>query len=289
MIEKLHRAAYRDTLGQSIYVHADSVGSVTPKALEDFVGARYVSQGAAVVGTGVDHDQLVQLVRKMTFHQLPQQGTLPETKKAKYHGGEARVHMRSPLVHAALVTEGVSLSAPDHIALILLQMSLGVGPFVKYGTNVATSKIGKAALSAATDPCTATSINVSYSDSGLFGFHVVASAKDIRKVLTSVVGAMGQATKGSITDAELLKAKKQLKSVVHAHNESSDHLLSSMGTEALLAGKLYPAAAYDAALDKVTLDDVNKIAKKVINGKPTYAVVGDLTNTPYLDELMARP
>lgn len=288
LIEKLHRAAYRDTLGQSLYVHADSVGSITPKNLEDFVGARYVSQGAAVVGTGVDHDQLVHLVRKMNFHQQPQQGALAETKKAKYHGGEARVHLKSPLVHAALVTEGVSLSAQEHLPLILLQLSLGVGPFVKYGTNVATSKIGKAALSAATDPCAAMCINLSYSDSGLFGFQVVASAKDIRKVLTSVVGTIGQATKGSLTDAELQKAKKQLRSIVHAHNESSENLLSSMGTEALLSGKLYPAASYDAALDKVTLDDVNKIAKKVINGKPSYAVVGDLTNTPYLDELMTR-
>jgi len=288
LIEKLHRAAFRDTLGQSLYVHADSVGSVTPKMLEDFVGARYVSQGAAVVGTGVEHDHLVQLVRKMTFHQQPQQSALPETKKAKYHGGEARVHVKSPLVHAALVTEGVSLSSAEHIPLILLQLSLGVGPFVKYGSSVATSKVGKAALSAATDPCSANCINLSYSDSGLFGFHVVASAKDIRKVLTSVTSAMGQATKGSVTDAELQKAKKQLKSIVHAYNESSEHVLSSMGTEALLAGKVYPASAYDAALEKVTADDINKVAKKVINGKPTYAVVGDLTNTPYLDELMTR-
>jgi len=256
--------------------------------LESFVGARYLSQGAAVVGTGVDHDQLVHLVRKMTFQQQSQGSALAETKKAKYYGGEARVHTKSPLVHAALVTEGVSLSAPENIALSLLQLSLGVGPFVKYGSNVATSKIGKAAIAAATDPCAATCINLSYSDSGLFGFHVVASSKDVRKVLTAVVGAMGQATKGSITDADFQKVKKQLKSAVHAYNDSSDQLLDSMGTEALLAGKLYPAAAYDAALDKVTLDDVNKIAKKVINGKPTYAVVGNLTNTPYLDELMAR-
>jgi len=167
-------------------------------------------------------------------------------------------------------------------------MSLGVGPFVKYGLNVSTSKIGKAAVSAATDPCAANCLNLSYTDSGLFGFHVVASAKDIRKVLTAVVGAMGQATKGSLTDAELQKAKKQLKSVVHAYNENSDHQLGCMGSEALLAGKLYPASSYDAALDKVTLDEVNKVAKKVGSGKPAYAVVGDLTNTPYLDELMTR-
>jgi ubiquinol-cytochrome c reductase core subunit 2 len=271
-------------------MHSDSVGSFSPHALESFVAAHHVSQGAAVAGVGVDHDQLVLLARKMSFHQGG--ATAPETKKSKYHGGELRVHARSPLVHAALVTEGVAESSPqDVLAISLLQLVLGVGPYVKYGSSVATAKINKAAHSAVSSgPVAASCINVSYSDSGLFGFRVVAGPKDVRKALTAIVGAMGQATKGSVSDADLQRAKKQLKSAVHMDNEDSAALLDSISTAALLSGRAVDVspAAVDAAIDKITAEEVSKIAKKVINGKPTFAAVGDLTHTPYLDELVSR-
>jgi ubiquinol-cytochrome c reductase core subunit 2 len=284
LIELLHAAAYRDTLGQSLYMHPDNIGSYSPVALADFFHARYGSHGAVLAGVGVDHDQLVILARKMTFHSI----TPPAApKKAKYHGGEQRVHHRGPLVHAALVTEGVPISSPDFLPVAILQLSLGVGPFVKYSPVGAGSKIGKAAATAAgSGPLAANSVNINYSDSGLFGFQVTAGAKDIRKVLTAVVGAMGQATKGSITDQDLQKAKKQLKALTHGYWESSEAILESIGQQVLGAGKTFPVDAADAAVDKVTADDVNKVAKKILNGKPTLAVVGDLAHTPYLDELV---
>jgi ubiquinol-cytochrome c reductase core subunit 2 len=286
LVELLHRAAYRDTLGQSLFMQPDCVGSFSPSTLEAFVGAHHVTGGAVVAGLGVDHEQLVMMARKMPFHQ----GDAAQTKKAKYHGGETRVQMKGPLVHAALVTEGVAVgSTADVLAISLLQLSLGVGPFVKYGSTVATSKIGKAAQAAASGPLAASCLNINYSDSGLFGFKVVAGAKDARKVLSAIVSTMAQATKGSISDADLQKAKRQLKAIAHMESESSECVFESVGTQALLTGKVdLSASALDAAIDKVTAEDVNKIAKKVINGKPTFAVVGNLSHTPYLDELMTR-
>jgi len=285
LMEALHKAAYRDTLGNSLYMNEESVGSFSPKALEAFVAANQTGPRAAVIGIGVDHDQLLIHARRMTFHQGGAPGA--ENKKAKYYGGEARIQVKSPLVYAALVTEGVALSAPEFLPMTLLSLALGIGPFVKYSANTATSKISKVAHSATTNPVAACCINLNYSDSGLFGCQVVASAKDIKKVLTAVVGTMGQATKGSISDADLQRAKNQMKSVLSMYHESSDAVLESYGRQAILAGRLFPAGDVVSAVDKITADDVNKLAKKVINGKPTLAVVGDLSYTPYLDELVA--
>lgn len=289
LIELLHKAAYRDTLGQSLYIHPDSIGSFSPQALESFVQARHVSQGAAVAGVGVDHDQLVLIARKMSFHQAG--SNPPELKKSKYHGGELRVHARSPYVHAALVTEGVnSATLQDVLTISVLQLALGVGPFIKYSSGSVSSKVSKAAQAAVTGPVAASSINMSYSDSGLFGFRVISEAKEIRKALGAVVGVMGQATKGSIADADLQRAKKQLKSAIYVDNEDSAALLENIGTAALLSGRAADVtpATIDAAIDKITAEDVSKIAKKVINGKPTLAIVGDLSHAPYLDELVSK-
>lgn len=282
MIEALHKAAFRDTLGNSIYMSKDRLGSFSVSALESFVKSHYVSHNAAVAGLGVDHDALVHLARKLTV----EPGTAPEVKKAKYHGGEIRHHTKDRLVHAAVVTEGVGMSSSDLMPLAVLQSVCGHGPYVKYSNNLASSKISKAASAATTGPFAASCISTGYSDAGLFGFQVAVNAKDAGKVLKAVVAALGQATKNTITEAEVQRAKRQLKACIHLESENVADLVSWLGIEAILTGQSTGIEQMDAAIDKVTLDDVNKVAKKILNGKPTMAAVGDLSHTPYLDELL---
>lgn len=66
--------------------------------------------------------------------------------------GEHRIDRQSPLVHAAIVTEGISNESADVLAIGVLQLVLGTGPYVKYSSNLASSKIGKAASSATSSP-----------------------------------------------------------------------------------------------------------------------------------------
>lgn len=282
LAEALHKVAYRDTLGQSLYMRQEKVGSFTPQSLEAFVKSHYVSHNAAIAGIGVDHDVLVHLARKLTI--AP--GQAPEKKKAKYHGGEQRLDQVSPLVHAAIVTEGVDVESADVLALGVLQLVLGTGPYVKYSSNLASSKIGKAAASATSSPFAASAICASYSDSGLFGFQVTTASKDAGKVLKAIIGVMGQATKNTITDAEVQRAKQQLKACVNMEAESAVERLHWIGAESLLSGQVLGLEQFDSAIDKITLEDVNKVAKKIVNGKPSMVAIGDLTHTPYLDELM---
>lgn len=58
----------------------------------------------------------------------------------------------SPLVHSAIVTEGVATDSADVLVLGVLQLVLGTGPYVKYSNNLASSKIGKAAAAATSNP-----------------------------------------------------------------------------------------------------------------------------------------
>jgi ubiquinol-cytochrome c reductase core subunit 2 len=282
LIEALHKVAYRDTLGQSLYMRQEKVGKFSPQSLEAFVKSHYVSHNAAVTGIGVDHDALVHLARKLTV--AP--GQAPEKKKAKYHGGEHRIDQVSPLVHAAIVTEGLSFESTDVLALGVLQLVLGTGPYVKYSSNLVSSKIGKAAAAATSNPFAASAICASYSDSGLFGFQVTSAAKDAGKVLKAIIGVLGQATKSSVTDAEVQRAKLQLKACINMDAESAVERLHWIGAEVLLSGQVIGLDQFDSAIDKITLEDVNKVAKKIVNGKPSMVAIGDLTHTPYLDELV---
>jgi len=68
-----------------------------------------------------------------------------------------RVETSGPLVHAAVVTEGVNLTSNDLPAIYVLQQALGGISFVQNGSN-SSSKLHKAA-SAVTGQRFAVSIN----------------------------------------------------------------------------------------------------------------------------------
>jgi len=61
-------------------------------------------------------------------------------------GGEVRVEVPGPVVHAAVVTEGVNLTSNALPVIYILQQALGGMSFVQNGSN-SSSKILKAASS----------------------------------------------------------------------------------------------------------------------------------------------
>ena len=66
--------------------------------------------------------------------------------------GEARVSTLSPLVYAAVVTEGAALGTRDSLVLGVLQNIMGTGPSVKYGSGAAGSRLIQAAGGATSQP-----------------------------------------------------------------------------------------------------------------------------------------
>ena len=74
----------------------------------------------------------------------------------------------------------ISVGSSDAAALAVAQHALGVGPSVKYGSN-ATSALGKA-VAGSGGIGMASAVNINYSDSGLFGYFVVADSGSADKV-----------------------------------------------------------------------------------------------------------
>lgn len=284
MMDAIHKAAYRDTLGNPLYMSPHSVGSFSPDSLESFVQSRYVSSNATVAGVGIDHDTLVTAVRKMNF----KQGTPDKGKVAKYFGGgELRLESPSNTVQAAIVCEGVSHGSAESMTAYVLQQAIGGAPWVQYGLN-ASSRINKAASSVTSEPFATTCFNLSYSDSGLFGLQAVASKHDIGKVLRAAVGAMKESARNGFSDADIQKAKTQVKALLIS--EPDMNLMSSLesvSVQAMLSGTALSGSQLAGLVDKITTEQVNQLAKKVLSGKPSMAAVGNLCSTPYLDELMS--
>jgi ubiquinol-cytochrome c reductase core subunit 2 len=282
-MEVLHKAAYRNGLGNSLYVNPNKVSHLNSNVLKNYVSSHFVPANMAVVGVGIDHDLLQHYVNvKLGLNKLPS-GTAVVPEKATYHGGEVRIDTSSNIVHAAVVTEGVSLGSKDMLSLAVLQKALGTGPSIKYSSG--SSKISQAGAQAVSGPFAASTININYSDSGIFGFYTISQATDSGKLLKSLVQLFSNATKG-VSDADVQRGKNQLKASLLMDLENGVQELQDMASQAILSGQVLPVSEIVRSIDAVTVADVTNVAKKVINGKPSMAAVGNLSTTPYLDQLL---
>lgn len=276
LIDDLHHAAYRNIgLGNSIFCPQHLVGSISLETLSKFVAENMTSQRAAVVATGMEHDQLVSYAQSISL--VAGEGAVAG---GKYKGGEIRVDIEGNLVYVAVAGEGASLKKPkDMVTQSVLQYILGVGPSTKRGAGI--GKLATAAHAAGSIKCVS-GISCVYQDSSLCGFYLVAEASSAGKVVPAV---MGELKTLKITDGDLKRAKNQVKAAVLMANEDSANTLEDLGLQSLFNGRVETTDTIFKTVDSITAADVTALVKKVLSGKLSMAARGNLQAVPYLDEL----
>nr|XP_046210569.1 cytochrome b-c1 complex subunit 2, mitochondrial-like isoform X2 [Oncorhynchus gorbuscha] len=280
VIEGLHGAAYKNALSNSLYCPDYMVSQVDSDHMHNFIQNNFTSARMALVGLGVDHNVLKQ-VGEQFLNIRSGMGTAGT--KAQYRGGEVRVQNGSSLVHSVVVSEGAAVGTDEAMAFSVLQHVLGAGPHIKRGSNP-TSKLFHGVAKATADPFDASAFNSNYSDSGLFGVYTIsqsAAAGDVIKAAISQV----KAVTGGVSEADLTRAKTQLKAEYLMSLESSEGLLDAMGSQALSGGVYHSPEAIAQKIDSVSATDVANAANKFVSGKKSMASSGNLIKTPFVDEI----
>ncbi|XP_038068355.1 cytochrome b-c1 complex subunit 2, mitochondrial-like [Patiria miniata] len=283
VLENLHAAAFRTTLGRSLYAPEYMVGKIGSEMLLEYVNNMYTAENMALVGVGVDHGDLKAFGEKFDV----KRGFKTVAPAANYAGGEIRSQRDSPYSYVAVGVQGAALSSKELLTLGVLQQLMGAGPYIKRGSQLASSKLSQAASKATTVPFSANCFNMSYTDSGLFGMFAVTHAEQMGAMLKSMMGQMGAVTKGNIDDKDLSRAKNQLKASILMSLENQSTVFEDIGVQALCTGDYVSPAAMMAEVDAITGQDALKVAKRIFNGKLSMAASGDLDNTPYLDQLLS--
>ena len=101
LAEALHGVAFKGGLRKSLYTPRSMLGKHTPDMLKKYIEKRYVAP--VVVGLGIDHAELVELVGA----NLNLGGHQPPKCVCSFIGGEVHLDApSSPLTYVALATEG---------------------------------------------------------------------------------------------------------------------------------------------------------------------------------------
>ncbi|XP_077086846.1 ubiquinol-cytochrome c reductase core protein 2a isoform X2 [Siphateles boraxobius] len=280
VIEKLHEAAYKNALSNSLYCPDHMEGKISVDALHQFFANNYTSSRMALVGLGVSHAAL----RKAGEQFSGLSGAGAPGAKAVYRGGELRVQSGGGLVHALMACEGAVTGSAEANAFSVLQRLLGAGPHVKRGSNV-TSRLSQGIAKATAQPFDATAFSATYSDSGLFGVYVISQADSAREVINAAVAQLTAVAEGKLTEEDLTRAKNQLKVDYLMSLESSEGLLEELGVQVISSGSYSSPESVTQTIDSLTASDVLKAAKKFVESKKTMSSCGHLANTPFVDEL----
>jgi ubiquinol-cytochrome c reductase core subunit 2 len=280
LVDLTHRASFSGGLANSLYAPRYNAGNLDSDVLQEFRRRNFTANRLTLVGVGINHEDLL---RHAEFFRLPGPAADFSREKTRFLPSELRHEDLSELVHLALATEGVSVSNKDYLAALLASHALGTG-----GERIKRSlsnKLSRSLLQLAGQPASVSSFNLSYSDAGLFGFHIIANKHDVGKLARGLVKEVVTIGRNGLSSNELTAARNSLKAALADSVDNSHSLIDRIGSNPEQANNQTNLNELFKVVDSVSANDVNNFVKRVASGKLSLAAIGDLSELPRLTDL----
>lgn len=173
-VDLLNRAAFNDTLGNSVYVPANYIGKISADSLNSFAGKNLSADRTTVVGTGIEHSLLVRYAKNLFLVANSDTAT-----PSKYRTGDVREHAIGDLATVAIATQGAALTnQKEALAFAVLQIAAGSSRTAEPGLGLLSAVASKSLK----NPYTLNVLNSSYTDNGLFGLVLSGNADEVGSV-----------------------------------------------------------------------------------------------------------
>jgi len=259
-------AAYPDQpLGRPILGTPESVTGFTSGQLREFLASRYRAGQMVLSAAGhVDHDALVRHAEAL-FGALAR-GEATESARARYVGGTRLSAKPFEQAHVIMGFEGVSWRRPDFYAAQVFSGLFGGGM---------SSRLFQEARERRGLCYSIYSSTWGLADTGLFSVHAATGSDTMGKLVALVREEFERAAGERPTQAEVDRAKAQLKAGLLMSLESSVARAEQMARQLLAFDRLLTADELIGRVEAVTPEAVRDIAASLVTGSPlSFALVG---------------
>jgi predicted Zn-dependent peptidase len=266
--------------GRPVLGTQETLRAMTVQALSDYRDQYYVPNNVVFSAAGpIPHKDFLALIEKKFGHMPAVDFTPLPTARSK--PGVAYVEMDSAkLCSTSLVAEGVAGTHPDRIAYEALGALLSGGGSSRFTKAL----VNKAALTNRADAGP-----VSYRSRGQFGVFLSTEAARTKEAIRIIYAEIHALTR-NLTNAELNKVKAQLETAALDQRETNREACNVNGAHALVHGKVETAADIAAALKKLSVADVKRVARDFLNANPAFVAViptgTDRSLLPDYDDLL---
>jgi predicted Zn-dependent peptidase len=282
IFEHLQVIAFPDQpLGRSILGTAKTVRSFNEAKLRDYLAGHYRAPDIVVAAAGaVDHAAVVADVEKCFASFNGPAGPAPEPAR---FGGGAHIEKRElEQVHIALALPGVAQNDPGLYSLQMFNNVLGGGM---------SSRLFQEAREKRGLCYSIYSFHAPYTDVGMFGLYAGTDAADASDLMRLIVDEIAKAAE-TITEAEIARAKAQMKAGLLMALESSGDRIGQLARHMLAWGRPIPLTELVAKVEAVTVESARAAGRALIGrGKPAIAVLGlgsGLENAAAIAETLTR-
>lgn len=261
----VHDAAFPDQpAGRTILGTPKSVKSISSNKLKEFLAERYHPRGMVLAGTGaIRHEDAVCHARAL-FGGLSNAGPGTESP-AVYRGGVRSSPRKFEQAHLILAFEAPSYRETEFFASQVLSGLLGGGMSSRLFQEVRERRgLCYAIYSTAWG----------LKDTGLFAVHAATGAGMVGELIDVVSDEIDRMAATGPTEAEVARAKAQLKAGLMMSLESSSARAEQMARQMLLHGRVLTTAEILASVDQVSAADVTAVAGRLRGKDSSIAVVG---------------
>ncbi|MDO8649424.1 MAG: pitrilysin family protein [Candidatus Peregrinibacteria bacterium] len=240
-----------DTIGRE-----EVIRSVNQADFQKHKDALYTPQNTVLTFAGKITVERAQELAERYFAPLGGKGK--STFKALTEYGKDRVYLRTKKTEQAHLVLGVpSVSSQDehHFAHKLLAIILGGNMSSRMFLSVREARGLCYYISTETD---------SYLDAGALSTRAGVDQSRLHEAIAAIKEEYMLCAKDGITDEELVRAKAYLKGKTTLSLEDSEERAHFFGKQLLLYPKVREVSEYFREIDKVTIDQVNALAKRLL-------------------------
>ena len=258
VFDRLQETAFPDQpMGRSILGTPETVRSFSAKSLRTYLNRNYRAPNMLVAAAGsVDHAQIVAEAEKRFASFVGPDAPKPEPAK---FGGGTRVETRDlEQVHIALALQGVPVRDPSLYSLQVFTSVLGGGMSSRLFQEVREIR----------GLCyTIQAFHMPYSDIGMFGLYAGTDETDAPELMRVVIDQIESATE-TLNEAEIARAKAQMKAGLLMALESSEARLGQIARQMLAFGRPIPLDEIVAKVEAVTVDSARRRPGAHCKGPP---------------------
>jgi predicted Zn-dependent peptidase len=267
VFEHLNELCFPDQpMGRSLLGTAKTLKAFNRDMLHGYLTTHYRGPDMVVSAAGaVDHRRVVDEVAKKfaSFEGTP--GPTPQVAMFG-KGGSRVVHRDLEQAHLTLALEGVPQNDLSLYSLQVFTNTLGGGMSSRLFQEV---RERRGLCYAIYSSCWA------LADTGLFGIHAATGPEMMGKLIDVVGEQLVGAAAEKPAEAELARAKAQLKAGLLMGLESSSARAEQMARQLLLFDRLIEPPELIERIDAVTAEAVRELAAGLVSGAPpSVSVVG---------------
>ena len=267
------------SLGRPILGSEESIKSITPEKLRNYIKTNYCADKLFLIVSGnMEHQKVVELANKY-FTKLVPAGNCP-TPHSKYVGGFFKKQKQLEQTQFMLGFESSPLlNRKDIFAENVLNNVLGGGMSSRLFQEVREKQNLVYGIYS--------SMN-NYDDTGCLYICTSTDEEKINKVIDATTSEILKICKDGITKKELDRAKISYKAGLLMGLESTSVRMRMLGRQMQHFNKIIPNEESVALIESITLDDIVNVANKVFSTKPTVAYFGNVANVYDMDTVESK-